>query len=86
MKREIGDVDLAKSRTAIAADVTLWVGKIDKARVSSVKSSRFPVAGVAGNLINPPSPWLFPVPHTGLDDCLRVLQACFRKRMPVRYM
>ena len=22
-------------------------------------------------------------PHTGLDDCLRMLQACFRKRMSV---
>ena len=27
--------------------------------------------------------WLFHEPHTGLDDCLRVLQACFRKRMSV---
>ena len=52
----------------------------DKARVSSVKSSRFPVAGVVGNLINPNSPLLFPVPHTRLSDCLRVLQACFRTR------
>ena len=25
--------------------------------------------------------WLFHEPHTGLDDCLRMLQACFRKRM-----
>ena len=25
--------------------------------------------------------WLFHEPHTGLDDCLRMLQTCFRKRM-----
>ena len=25
--------------------------------------------------------WLFQEPHAGLDHCLRMLQACFRKRM-----
>ena len=25
--------------------------------------------------------WLFHEPHAGLDDCLRMLQACFRKMM-----
>ena len=25
--------------------------------------------------------WLFHGPHTGLANCLRVLQSCFRKRM-----
>ena len=28
-----------------------------------------------------PMAWLFHDPHTGLDDCLRMLQACFIKRM-----
>ena len=27
--------------------------------------------------------WLFHEPHTGLDDCLRMLWSCFRKRMSV---
>ena len=28
--------------------------------------------------------WLFHEPHTGLDDCLRMLQACSRDRMSDR--
>ena len=28
--------------------------------------------------------WLFHEPHTGLDDCLNMLLACFRKRMSGR--
>ena len=41
--------------------------------------SQFPVGETAQSL----DCSIMEKPHSGLDDCLRVLQACFRKRMSV---